>query len=411
MEYGWIMSPLKFAVLLSLIITTTTFAAPAPPSKLNVVDVEDDAGTALLLTWALSPDDSSEINPPVVLGYRLVREAEMLSGQGLYVQLLRGWQSLMGKLPQPFESTILPQLPPGTNSYVDQNCEPGRRYSYRLLAVGVDESVSAAVISEPAAPTVAWFNWSKRNLCAAAILLCGGLIVSTELAKRGKPIYIRPIAGLQAIEEAVGRATEMGRSILFTPGIMDMNEIQTVAGVNVLSHVAQTAARYDMSLDVPTSRALVMTAARDAVQAGCLLADHAEVYDPNRIYYVTDDQFSYVAHVCGRMTREKPAACFYIGQFYAESLLLAETGNSVGAIQIAGTAEASQLPFFVAACDYTLLGEEMFAASAYLSREPEQLGMLRGQDFAKLLAGVLILGGCFWFTWVAQWSWVSAIWS
>jgi len=53
----------------------------------------------------------------------------------------------------------------------------------------------------------------------------------------------------------------------------------------------------------------------------------------------------------------------------------------------------------------------MFAASAYLSREPEQLGMLRGQDFAKLLAGVLILGGCFWFTWVAQWSWVSAIWS
>ena len=149
-----------------------------------------------------------------------------------------------------------------------------------------------------------------------------------------------------------------------------------------------------MSLDVPTARSLVMAAARDAVQAGCLTAGRPEVYDPSRIYYVTDEQFGYVAHLCGRMIREKPAACFYIGQFFAESLLLAETGNSIGAIQVAGTAEAAQMPFFVAACDYTLIGEEIFAASAYLSREPEQLGMLRGQDLAKLLAAILIVVGC-----------------
>ncbi len=280
-----------------------------------------------------------------------------------------------------------------------------RRGGLSVLLLGLFVGTINAAENEPppgansgTAKTV-WIAREKLPLLAATIVICGGLIISTELARRGKPIYVRPIAGLQAIEEAVGRATEMGRSMIFSPGIMDMNEIQTVAGVTVLSHVAQTAAQYDMPLDVPTSRSLVMTAARDAVQAGCLTADRAEVYDPNRIYYVTDDQFSYVAHVCGRMVREKPAACFYVGQFYAESLLLAETGNSVGAIQIAGTAEASQLPFFVAACDYTLLGEEMFAASAYLSREPEQLGMLRGQDLAKLLAAVLILGG----GWVATW--------
>ena len=71
---------------------------------------------------------------------------------------------------------------------------------------------------------------------------------------------------------------------------------------------------------------------------------------------------------------------FLRGLFYAESLILAETGNSVGAIQIAGTSEAAQLPFFVAACDYTLIGEELFAASAYLTGEPQQLGSLKGQD-------------------------------
>jgi hypothetical protein len=84
------------------------------------------------------------------------------------------------------------------------------------------------------------------------------------------------------------------------------------------------------------------------------------------------------------MVREKPAACLYMGKFYAESLILAETGNSIGAIQIAGTASQAQIPFFVTACDYTLIGEEFFAASAYLSQKPELIGGVRGQDMVKV---------------------------
>ena len=81
------------------------------------------------------------------------------------------------------------------------------------------------------------------------------------------------------------------------------------------------------------------------------------------------------------------------GAFYAESLILAETGNSIGAIQIAGTAMPPQLPFFVAACDYTLLGEELFVAGAYLSREPQLLGALKGQDMGKAVILVMLLVG------------------
>jgi hypothetical protein len=93
------------------------------------------------------------------------------------------------------------------------------------------------------------------------------------------------------------------------------------------------------------------------------------------------------------MVREKPAACFYMGTFFAESLILAETGNSIGAIQVAGTAMPAQLPFFVAACDYTLIGEEFFAASAYLSGEPDQLGSLKGQDLGKVIVALGLLVG------------------
>ena len=136
-----------------------------------------------------------------------------------------------------------------------------------------------------------------------------------------------------------------------------------------------------------------MSTARETVKESYLSAGRPDAYREDGIYYVTDEQFGFVAHVDGLMVRKKPATCFYLGAFFAESLILAETGNSIGAIQVAGTAMPTQLPFFVAACDYTLIGEELFAASAYLSQDEKMLGSLKGQDFGKGVAMVSIFVG------------------
>jgi hypothetical protein len=93
------------------------------------------------------------------------------------------------------------------------------------------------------------------------------------------------------------------------------------------------------------------------------------------------------------MMREKPAANILMGYFYAESLLLAETGSRTGAIQIAGSDAYTQLPFFVTTCDYTLMGEELYAASAFLSRDARLLGSIKAQDLAKFAIVALILLG------------------
>ncbi len=251
---------------------------------------------------------------------------------------------------------------------------------------------------KPAVSSRQVFDRTRLWLAVLMLFLCGSIVVFIVLARRGAALYVRPIAGLEAVEEAVGRATEMGRSCLFVPGIQDMNQIQTIAGLTILARVAERAAEYDAAIEVPTSRALVMTAAREMVESAYFKAGRPDAYNRDRIYYVTDEQFGYVAAVTGYMVREKPAACFYLGAFYAESLMLSETGNSIGAIQVAGTAEPAQLPFFVAACDYTLIGEEFFAASAYLSGDPDQLGSLKGQDVGKLIVAALLLIGCGLFT-------------
>ena len=235
---------------------------------------------------------------------------------------------------------------------------------------------------------------NDRGLLLFLILLFGGILqFSTRHALRGGDVFLRTIPGVKAVEEAVGRSTEMGKPVLYVPGIQDMDQVETVAGVVILGHVSKMTARYETPLNVPVARSIVLKAAQEACKESYLVEGRSDIYNENMVHYVTDDQFAYAAGVNGIMNREKPAACLYMGKFYAESLLLAETGNSIGAIQIAGTASQSQIPFFVTACDYTLIGEEFFAASAYLSQKPDLLGIVKGQDIIKLVMLTMIILG------------------
>ena len=263
-----------------------------------------------------------------------------------------------------------------------------------VTAVPATPVPSPATESKKPVQDTRWFNEGRLSMLIAILLLSGFILYFIFSAQREQELFIRRIAGLSALDDAVGRATEMGKPVLYIPGITDMNDIQTLAGLSILSYVAQKTAEYDTPILVPTRFSLVMSTAQEVVKESYTRAGRPDAFRPDNIRYLTDDQFGFVAGVDGIMVREQPAANFYMGCFYAESLILAETGHSTGAIQMAGTAMPSQLPFFVAACDYTLIGEELFAASAYLSRDPKQLGSLKGQDIGKLVFLFSIIIGC-----------------
>lgn len=342
-----------------------------PATDVVARDVPNDPGGHISVTWQLSPDDERGL----VDAYQ-VQRADAHAG--------------------PF--TTIGSVAGGNRAFDDGGLVNGRTYYYRIFAlrkggaIGVESAVSAA------APRRQWFHMGRLPLLFSAILLGGAILWFLAQARKGKELYIRKIAGLEAVDEAVGRATEMGRRIYYVPGTQDMNNVQTIAGVTILGRVARLTAEYEADLQVPVSRSMVMITAREVVKEAHLNVGRPDSYREDSIYYLTDDQFGYAAGIDGLVVREKPATIFYMGAFYAESLILVETGNSIGAIQIAGTAMPAQLPFFVAACDYTLIGEELFAASAYLSREPRLLGSLKGQDVGKALIVTALLVGVVWQT-------------
>lgn len=227
------------------------------------------------------------------------------------------------------------------------------------------------------------------------MLLTLGLVLCFVLtAEKGKLPFIRTIPGLRAMDEAIGRATELGKPVLFLSGLADVDNIQTLAALSILSHVAQKAAAYDTPLLMPNIYAVTMVTAQEVVREAHLRAGRPDTYKPDNIYYVSDEQFAFVAHINGLMARQKPAANIYMGRYFGESLILAETGYATGAIQIAGTAETPQLPFFFVACDYCLIGEELYAASAYLSKDAQQMGSIKAQDIVKLLVLAFVILGC-----------------
>ncbi|UCG29950.1 MAG: hypothetical protein JSV53_10690 [candidate division WOR-3 bacterium] len=276
--------------------------------------------------------------------------------------------------------------------YIDSETMNGITYRYKIIVVGNGEIITESEVSTPVKSSEQWFNTGRTNVLIGFIVYAAILLYFIYHARRGKNLFIRRLAGLEALEDAVGRATEMGKPILYVPGLSTIDDIATLASLNILSLVAKKTAEYNTTLLVPNRSPVVYVVAREIVKEAYTDAGRPDAFNPDNVYFLTQNQWAYTAAVCGTMVREKPATNLFLGHFWAESLVLAETGASTGAIQIAGTDSVFQLPFFITACDYTLIGEELYAASAYLSKEPLLMGSLKGQDWGKMIVlGILLV--------------------
>jgi hypothetical protein len=332
----------------------------APPSNVRAIDRPNDAGTAIIVSWDLSPSDS------LIEKYVVFRRTAQ---DTLYANI--GFTKF------------------GNTSFEDDNVEDGVEYIYMVAAARNSEffnsEPSGRVTSRPQI-----FHFGRTNILISIIIFAAFLTFFVIQAKRGRHLFIRKIPGLEAVDEAVGRATEMGKPIMYVPGLGNIDWTATIASMNILGEVARKIAQYDTPLIVPNRWSVVYTVAKEVVKESFVTEGRTDKFKEDYVRYLTEAQFGYAAAVNGIMIREKPATNFFIGRFWAESLIMAETGAQTGAIQIAGTDSVLQLPFFVTACDYTLIGEELYAASAYLSREPLLLGSLKAQDYGKLLVLALI---------------------
>jgi len=395
-----IKNKLGFALILALFTSTNVFSAkpgqadkkqtPAgipPLTGLTVIDMPYDVGGTALLKWDVRPADTPDVLYQVYV-------SSMETGGWIKADEFPANTRTGKEIDLPFwawtgsdkEHAVKVEL----NNLYGEAQTTGFTFYYKVVAVKDKQSSESGIVSGKTVSN--WFRLDRVNNLVLLIVIIIIFFWAVSHAKR-KGLFIRRIAGLDAIDEAIGRATEMGKPIYYVPGIGGMSSISTIASAFILGEVSQKVAQYDSQIKVPHYDPIVMTVCKEVVKQAYLEAGRPDSYRDDINQFISQDQFSYAASVDGMISREKPAAVFFMGYFMAESLLMAEVGATTGAIQIAGTDSESQLPFFFTACDYTLIGEELYAAGAYLSKEPMLLSALKVQDFGKLVVMVSVLFG------------------
>lgn len=244
----------------------------------------------------------------------------------------------------------------------------------------------------------------EGRISALFMLLLTSIVVYWNIlqAKKGKRIDIRRLPALDAITESVGRAAEMGRPVFGNIGsLANLTRYETansLACIAVLGYTAEMAAEYGVPLIAPVGRPELLPIVTETIRDNYIKAGKPEDFVEDNIHFLSPDIRVFASHCIGLMEREQPAANIMVGEFSIELLPVAEVAGRAGAINIGGCARLSTMPFIAVACDYMLIGEEILAAGAYISREPLQVGSLAGTDLVKYLSVVLMILGAIAFS-------------
>jgi hypothetical protein len=230
--------------------------------------------------------------------------------------------------------------------------------------------------------------------------------------KRGAKISLRPIASYASLKRLLANAAETGQPIhlsLGTAGVGDAATADTMAGLTVLQYLADRAAVSAAPPIVTMSNPTALPIAQDVLRRAYRRHGYAEEYAPTRVRMIAPDPalgttmlpapaesaagqgegFPYAAGVMRLLTNTKLTANVMVGRFGDEFLLMAETGAQKELNQIGGTSSERVLPFVYTSISSPLIGEEIYAAGAYLGDQPGHVSSLTAQDAMRWL---LILG-------------------
>jgi hypothetical protein len=203
----------------------STVPAPAPATGVTARDKPGDEGKHIVVTWKPSSDDGAGAR--TVFGYEVLRAP---SADG------------------PFTPTGV-KAPAGKTEAVDEVPANGTDYWYAVRAATAGGAASDSAPVGPARSSPQWFNPDKTSVAVFTVIFCVATAVVLSMARRGAKFYIRPIGGINAIDEAIGRATEMGKPILFVPGLLEAGDPPTLAAFSIMGRVAKKVAEYQSAPD------------------------------------------------------------------------------------------------------------------------------------------------------------------
>ena len=221
-------------------------------------------------------------------------------------------------------------------------------------------------------------------------------IITVIMGLLGRKFIIRKkIPGLEAINEGIGRAAELGGTCLGTSGggrTETSGGPQVIAGLSLLGYVTRLAIRNNVPMYIATREADQRVLAEDVLKMAFAAEGKLDQYKPEYNLWFGRGA-AYEVGYLGFLETQKVVTTFLLGRFGSEGLLFSEAGARLGCLQIGGTPNTWGAVFLIATCDYVMISDELFAAAAIVTENPIETAALVGSDMLRLLViGLIGLG-------------------
>lgn len=237
-------------------------------------------------------------------------------------------------------------------------------------------------------------NETQLALLLLLIIFIPVLYLSGRRVQKGNLPDLRPILAFNALQSVTARAIEAGRAVHVSLGLGSINSDVTadsLAGLSVLEYLADQSAATGVPPIVTMADPTLLPVTQDIIRRP-YGADHDEASKASRqVRWIAPEPGAYAAGVMGILSGEPVDANVMIGAFGDEYLLMGEAANRRKITHIGGASDPSVIPFVFATADHTLMGEDMYAAGAYLTHKPWHVGSLLAQDFIRWAIVVVIV--------------------
>jgi hypothetical protein len=229
------------------------------------------------------------------------------------------------------------------------------------------------------------------------ILLCLGLILYYILSDHTRAeINLRSIQAFTHFRREVDLAVEAGKRLHISLGRGSINDLQggsAFIGLTILDRCARAASNSDRPPVTTSGDGVIMILSQDTLQSTYHSLANEQRYDPTNARLTGVSPMAYATGAMPVIQDEQISANIFAGHFGAEIALLTEAGERSRSLTVAGTDSIHTQAVLYATSDEPLLGEELYAAGAYLGAGVGHSASLRMQDIIRWVLVVAIVIG------------------
>lgn len=228
------------------------------------------------------------------------------------------------------------------------------------------------------------------------VLVAFGVLFAAFFAmfRTGRRPRFRAIPAFRLLRGQMGRAIESGRDLhvsIGTGGVSGEDTVTTLSGLAVAEYLADEAAASGLAPIVTTSDPTSAILAEDIVRRPYSRQGNLNDYPRNAARLPALSPTAYAGATMDFLNHDPVLTNIMSGAFDANIALIDQAASNHDLPQLVGAADPRALAVMVTSTEHLLMGEEMFAARAYLRAQLPHLASLRAADVARVIMVVLIV--------------------